>query len=78
MSLFEGITCNDEDHQVLFSPVKLGGMGKTNLTSISDKEYQKLKKNKKNLLTAATIKKRLNLQINFMAAFIVNSKNRTT
>ena len=30
------------------------------------------------LKTAATIKKRLNLQMNFMAAFIVNSKNRTT
>lgn len=65
MFLFEGITCNDEDHQVLFSPVKLGGMGKTNLTSISDKEYQKLKKNKKNLMDKTKNKKKTEAILTF-------------
>ena len=65
MFLFEGITCNDEDHQVLFSPVKLGEMGKTNLTSISDKEYQKLKKNKKNLMDKTKNKKKTEAILTF-------------
>ena len=46
-SLFEGRTCNDEEHQLLSVPVKLGGMGITNITSISDIEYQTSKHNKK-------------------------------
>ena len=44
-SLSEGRTCNDEERQLLSLPVKLGGMGKTNITSISDIEYQTSTKN---------------------------------
>ena len=33
-SLFEGRTCNDENCQILSLPVKLGGMGITNITSV--------------------------------------------
>ena len=33
-SLFEGRTCNDEECQLLSLPVKLSGMGVTNITSI--------------------------------------------
>ena len=40
-SLFEGRTSNDEERQLLSLPVKLGGMGITNITSISDIEYPK-------------------------------------
>ena len=78
-SLFEGRTCNDEDCQILSLPVKLGGMGITNITSISNIEYQNSKKITKNLVdkiknkktepvlilkTAATNEKSLNLQLN--------------
>ena len=78
-SLFEGRTCNDEDCQILSLPVKLGGMGITNITSISNIEYQNSKKITKNLVdkiknkktepvltlkTAATNEKSLNLQMN--------------
>ena len=49
-SPFEGRTCNDEEHQLLSLPVKLGGMGITNITSISDIEYQTSKKTTKNLV----------------------------
>ena len=78
-SLFEGRTYNDEDCQILSLPVKLGGMGITNITSISNIEYQNSKKITKNLVdkiknkkiepvltlkTAATNEKSLNLQMN--------------
>ena len=43
-----------------------------------DKTKDKKDRSNSNLLTTATIKKRLNLQMNLMAAFIANSKNRTT
>ena len=77
--LFEGRTCNDADCQILSLPVKLGGMGITNITSISNIEYQNSKKITKNLVdkiknkkiepvltlkTAATNEKSLNLQMN--------------
>ena len=39
-SLLEGRTWNDEERQLLSPPVKLGGMFITNITSISDIEYQ--------------------------------------
>ena len=39
-SLFEGKTYNDEERQLLSLPVKLGGMGIIDITSISDIEYQ--------------------------------------
>ena len=48
--LFEGRTCYDEERQLLFLPVKLGGMGITNITSISDIEYQNSEKTTKNLV----------------------------
>ena len=43
-SLFEVRTCIDEECQLLSLPVKLGGMGITNITSVSDIEYQTSKK----------------------------------
>ena len=49
-SLFEGRTCNDEERQLLYLPVKLSGMGITNITSISDIEYQTSKKTTKILV----------------------------
>ena len=76
--------CNDEERQLLPLTVKLGGMGITNIKSISDIEYQtskrqrkarwiksKVKKNEEALIlkTAATNKKSLNLQPNFMTTF---------
>ena len=76
--------CNDEERQLLPLPVKLVGMGITNVKSISDIEYQtskrqrkarwiksKIKKNEAALIlkTAATNKKSLNLQPNFMTTF---------
>ena len=76
--------CNDEERQLLPLPVKVGGMGITNIKSISDIEYQtskrqrkgrwiksKIKKNEEALIlkTAATNKKSLNLQPNFMTTF---------
>ena len=39
-SLFEEGTCYDEQRQLLSLPVKVGGIGITNITSISDIEYQ--------------------------------------
>ena len=48
--LFEERTCYDEERQLLFLQVKLGGMGITNITSISDIEYQNSKKTTKNLV----------------------------
>ena len=38
--LFEERTCYDEERQLFFLQVKLGGMGITNITSISDIVYQ--------------------------------------
>ena len=82
ISLFEGRTCNDEERQILSVTVKLGGMGVTNITS--EIEYQTSNKTTKDLLdkikikkmepvltlkTAATNKRSLNLQLNFMTTF---------
>ena len=49
-SLFEGRTYNDKEHQLLSLPVKLSGMGITDITSISDIEYQTSKKTTKILV----------------------------
>ena len=84
-SLFEGRTCNDEECQLLSLQIKLCGMGITNITSISEIEYEIYKKATKNLVdkiknkkkteavltlkTAATNNKSLNLQLNFMTTF---------
>ena len=46
-SLFEGRTCNVEECQLLSLPVKLGGMGITNIASISD--IPNFKKDNENL-----------------------------
>ena len=40
-SLFEWRTFYDEEHQLLSLPVKFGGMGITNILSISDIEQDK-------------------------------------
>ena len=42
--LLEGRTCNDEERQLLYVHVKTGGMGITNISSISDMEYKTSKK----------------------------------
>ena len=42
--LLEGRTCNDEERQLLSVHVKTGGMGITNISSISDMEYKTSKK----------------------------------
>lgn len=49
-SLLEGRTCSDEKVHLLSLPVKFGGIGIANITSISDIEYQISKKATKNLL----------------------------
>ena len=41
--------CNDEERQLLPLTVKLGGMGITNIKSISDIEYQTSKKDHEKL-----------------------------
>lgn len=48
--LLEGRTCSDEKVHLLSLPVKFGGIGIANITSISDIEYQISKKATKNLL----------------------------
>ena len=56
-SLFEERTCNDEERQLLSLPFKLGGMGITDITSISDIEYQTSKKTTKVLVDKIKNKK---------------------
>ena len=48
--LLEWKTCNDDECHLLFLPVKLDGMAITNITSISDIEYQTSKKTTKKLM----------------------------
>ena len=83
-SLFEGRTCNDKERQLLSPPAKLGGMGITDIASISDTENKLQKRQRKSwwikskikktetvltLKTAAANKKNLTLQLNFMTTF---------
>ena len=49
-SLFEGRSCTDEERKLLSLPVKLGGLGIINLTSISDIEYETSKRTTKDLV----------------------------
>ena len=71
------------ERQLLCLPVKLGGMGISNITSISDIEYQaskkitnkvKYKKKTKTIITLKieiTFKKRRILQMSFMKTFSI-------
>ena len=70
-SLFEGRTCNDEECQLLSLQIKLCGMGITNITSISEIEYEIYKKATKNLVDKIKNKKK-----NGSSANLENSSNQ--
>ena len=42
-SICENRVCNDDERKLLSLPVKLGGLGLTNVTYISDIEFQQSK-----------------------------------
>ena len=56
-SLFKGITWNDKECKLLSLPVKLGGIGITNITSISYTECQTSKIITKNFMNEIKNKK---------------------